>query len=596
MSDSFPLDFDTYLYGFVASTNHHNHRHDSPKSTSTAPISQKDDDSSEMSMTDPKSRHVHFDNQSKVILIPSRSEYREADISLWFDQDALYTFQEELFIEIDQMKLCYPRLSYRMILNYLFYFHPDLFPSPDISVALSPSGSKREQPRIIPRNRNITILVIDSDRQSAQAISNKIKDIMQANHQYQVTTKYLHDLKMAMKLLKQCVDMKVKKKIKIKSDFDIIIIDAKTASEEECIPFSSRATKDSKKSETASVERSLNEVDESDASPPESSFAFSSLVSYVDCVSKLYDNDVMVGILLKPSDSVEQFRRIVRRDNLVDFFWKKPVSELSFYVLPFLLENHYIYCSDDVPSPTPPPYFGRSPSIKYGEKKFLLGDSRNTAQNQEQEAVLLSPESLPPQPSFTNDHVGFHSDSGQNGSFPLNKSSQPETTDYQSLIELRRARRIDSICSEDDTIFQNTVLNSASENSEKLHMSFSHRKAVERTESFTNGVPQVASHQPVDHTFKDADSNPSSPKVSTSLYDYFTGWFRKGTRSPEHPEQKSSPVEENGDDGRFRPLRKSLSNDFVCSRPRSHSEGSAPDPDSQLVKKSPIVNKARVFL
>jgi hypothetical protein len=588
MSDSFPLDFDTYLYGFMASSNH---RHDSPESTSTVPISQKDDDSSEVSIDDHNNRHVRFSNQSKVILIPSRNEYQEAGISLWFDQDSLYSFQEDLFIEIDQMKLCYPRLSYRMILNYLFYFHPDLFPSPstEISVALSSSSSKKQLPRIIPRNRNITILVIDADRQAAQTLSNRLKENMQANDQYQVTIKYLHDLKMAMKLLKQCVDMKVRKKIKIKSDFDIIIIDSRTALEEECIPFSSRTTEELNKN-TESRTTALNVDDQSEASPPKIPVSFSGLVSYVDCVSKLYDNDVMVGILLKPSDSVEQFRRTIRRDNVVDFFWKKPVSELSFFVLPFLLENHYIYCCDDVPSPTPPPFFGRSPSIKYGEKKFVLGDSRNTPQNQENEAVLLSPENLPPQQSFTNDPVSFHSVAGSNGLF----GSQPETADYQSLIELRRARRIDSICSEDDTIFQNTVLNSASENSQKIQMNFQSRKVVVRSASFTSDDTHVTSHQQEEHVSNATDSNLSSPKVGTSLLDYFTGWFRKDSK--EIREEIRSPAEDS-DDGRFRPLRKALSNDFVCSRPRSHSEGSAPDPKSQVEeKKPPVVNKTRVFL
>jgi hypothetical protein len=75
-------------------------------------------------------RRVHFNDSAHVVLIPCRQEYVDAGIDLWYNRnDQLYA-QRELHEEIADMKINHPKLSFRMILDYLFHLHPNLLSSP----------------------------------------------------------------------------------------------------------------------------------------------------------------------------------------------------------------------------------------------------------------------------------------------------------------------------------------------------------------------------------------------------------------------------------------------------------------------------------
>lgn len=77
---------------------------------------------------------------------------------------------------------------------------------------------------------------------------------------------------------------------------------------------------------------------------------YNRLTDLLTSIHDIYNNQIMIGILYdnqrSKEETVERLQNYIPNDNLIDFFWKKPIAYYYYSLLPFLLENHCLYYQD----------------------------------------------------------------------------------------------------------------------------------------------------------------------------------------------------------------------------------------------------------
>ena len=237
---------------------------------------------SSLNIMPPPRRSVSFHSTCAVILIPSRKEYVDAGIDLWFNRKDQTAAQTQVANELKQLISYNPALTVETAMKFLYQ------PQIHLDAAMF---AKDESEGVMPLN----VMVVDRQEASAKEAANAIYMKLQSHNRWSLSVKHCTSGESAVKHFVSPSGYA--------SILDVVLIDE------------SIFTNGHQSAAAAVHSQSLNGL--------------------LNVFRSAYGSSVLIGICLSDSSDIEVIREYAVKIG-VDFIWAKPINVFAD-MLPLIL-------------------------------------------------------------------------------------------------------------------------------------------------------------------------------------------------------------------------------------------------------------------